>query len=48
MSESEAWATELETRGWVNTYLDGEEFQTYLNQEIEATTAILSDLGISQ
>jgi putative tricarboxylic transport membrane protein len=48
MSESEAWATELETRGWVNTYLDGEEFQTYLNQEIEATTAILSELGISQ
>jgi putative tricarboxylic transport membrane protein len=48
MSESEAWATELENRGWVNTYLDGEEFETYLNQEIEATTAILSDLGISQ
>ncbi|WP_198585974.1 Bug family tripartite tricarboxylate transporter substrate binding protein [Pararhizobium haloflavum] len=48
MSESEAWANELETRGWVNTYLDGEEFQTYLQEEIEATTAILSELGISQ
>ncbi len=48
MAESDAWAEELETRGWVNTYLDGEEFATYLNEEIEATTAILSELGISQ
>lgn len=48
MAESERWQQELQTRGWVDTYLDGEEFQTYLNQEIENTTAILSELGITQ
>lgn len=48
MSESESWAKELETRGWVNTYLAGEEFEAYLDQQIEQTAAILSELGISQ
>ncbi|MEO4000385.1 tripartite tricarboxylate transporter substrate-binding protein [Mesorhizobium sp. CAU 1732] len=48
MAESDAWNQELETKGWVNTYLDGDEFQTYLDGQIEQTAAILSELGISQ
>lgn len=48
MAESDAWNQELETKGWVNTYLDGAEFQTYLDAQIEQTAAILSELGISQ
>jgi putative tricarboxylic transport membrane protein len=48
MAESDTWNGELETNGWVNTYLDGEEFATYLQGEIEQTSAILSELGISQ
>jgi putative tricarboxylic transport membrane protein len=48
MAESDTWNGELETKGWVNTYLDGEEFATYLQGEIEQTSAILSELGISQ
>ncbi|TKT75017.1 tripartite tricarboxylate transporter substrate binding protein [Aquamicrobium sp. LC103] len=48
MAESETWNKELETKGWVNTYLDGADFQTYLEDEIEQTAAILAELGISQ
>ena len=48
MAESETWNGELATKGWVNTYLDGSDFATYLANEIEATTAILSELGISE
>lgn len=48
MSQSDAWAEVLETRGWVNTYLDGEEFAAYLDRQIEATAEILAELGIGQ
>lgn len=48
MATSDAWNAELETKGWVNTFLAGDDFATYLNEEIEATTAILQDLGIAE
>lgn len=48
MATSAKWNSELETKGWVNTYLDGADFQTYLNGEIEQTAAILKDLGIAK
>ncbi|WP_127144842.1 Bug family tripartite tricarboxylate transporter substrate binding protein [Pelagibacterium montanilacus] len=48
MAESEAWNEELATRGWVNTYLEGDAFAEYLASEIEATTAILAELGITE
>jgi putative tricarboxylic transport membrane protein len=48
MAESDTWNGELESKGWVNTYLDGDDFAGYLSEEIEATAAILKELGISQ
>lgn len=48
MSESDTWNRELETKGWVNTYLDGEDFAAYLDEEAEQTAAILAELGITQ
>jgi putative tricarboxylic transport membrane protein len=48
MAESERWNDELATKGWVNTYLDGDDFAAYLEQEIKATTAILAELGITE
>lgn len=48
MATSAKWNSELETKGWVNTYLDGADFQTYLTGEIEQTAAILKDLGIAK
>lgn len=48
MSESATWNAELETKGWVNTYLDGADFAAYLDEEAEQTAAILQELGITQ
>ncbi|SDG52915.1 putative tricarboxylic transport membrane protein [Pelagibacterium luteolum] len=48
MADSDTWNDELLTRGWVNTYMDGDAFAEYLAGEIEATDAILAELGISQ
>jgi putative tricarboxylic transport membrane protein len=48
MAASEAWNTELANKGWVNTFLAGDDFTAYLDEQIVATTAILKDLGIAQ
>lgn len=48
MAQSDTWRKELETRGWVDTYLDGAEFEAYLDRQVEQTAAILRELGISQ
>ncbi|QBX35947.1 tripartite tricarboxylate transporter substrate binding protein [Paracoccus liaowanqingii] len=48
MAGSEAWAEVLASRGWVDTFLAGDEFTDYLNGEIEATAAILTELGITE
>jgi len=45
---SAAWTKILETKGWINTYLPGEEFKTQLATEITATEAILKDIGLVQ
>ena len=45
---SAAWKKILETKGWINTYLPGEEFKTQLATEITATEAILKDIGLVQ
>ena len=48
MAESETWKKTLETKGWINTWLAGDEFKAQLATEIEATTAILKDIGLVQ
>ncbi|KQN76892.1 tripartite tricarboxylate transporter substrate binding protein [Devosia sp. Leaf64] len=48
MAESDAWKKTLETKGWVDTYLDGEAFDTQLAADISATEAILKDIGLVQ
>lgn len=48
MATSDAWAEVLAARGWVDTFLAGDEFTEYLNGEIEATGAILTELGITE
>lgn len=48
MVESDSWATQLETRGWVNTYLAGEAFEAQLAEDIAATEGILRDIGLVQ
>jgi putative tricarboxylic transport membrane protein len=48
MAESDGWKTILEQKGWENTFLAGDEFETYLKDQVDKTTAILKNLGIAQ
>lgn len=48
MVNSDAWKATLETKGWVNTYLAGDEFTAQLAADTEATAAILKDIGLVQ
>ena len=45
---SAGWKAALETKGWANTYLAGADFDAQLAKEIEATTAVLKDIGLVQ
>ena len=46
MVSSDQWKKTLETKGWINTYLAGDEFKAQLAKEIENTTGILKDIGL--
>lgn len=46
MAESATWQTALETKGWVDTYLDGDAFDAQLAADIAATETILKDIGL--
>ncbi len=48
MVNSTAWQNALEAKGWVNTYLAGDAFTAQLAADIEATDAILKDIGLVQ
>jgi putative tricarboxylic transport membrane protein len=48
MVNSAAWKATLETKGWVNTYLAGDDFTAQLAADTEATAAILKDIGLVQ
>lgn len=48
MAQSETWQAELATRGWVDRFLAGDEFDAQLASDIEATSAILRDIGLVQ
>lgn len=43
---SAGWKAALETKGWANTYMSGADFQAQLAKEIDATGAILKDIGL--
>ncbi len=48
LATSEAWQKELATRGWDDRFLAGADFQKELAADIEATKAILTDIGLTQ
>jgi putative tricarboxylic transport membrane protein len=48
MVESKGWKDMLATKGWVNTYLAGPEFEAQLAKDISATQTILKDIGLAQ
>lgn len=46
LHESEAWTAELETRGWADAFLTGDEFDEFLDGNIEEVTATLQNIGL--
>ena len=46
LANSAGWKSVLETKGWANTYLSGADFDAQLAKEVEATTAVLKDIGL--
>ena len=48
MANSASWKATLETKGWINTWLAGDEFKATLDNEIAATEAILKEIGLVQ
>ena len=48
MVTSDSWKATIAQKGWISTFLAGAEFETYLNDQVEKTTAILKQLGIAQ
>jgi putative tricarboxylic transport membrane protein len=48
LNASAGWQKALADKGWANTYLAGDEFQAQLAKDIDATSAVLKDIGLVQ
>lgn len=46
LHDSQAWAQELETRGWADAFLTGAEFEEFLGSNIDDVTATLKNIGL--
>jgi putative tricarboxylic transport membrane protein len=45
---SAGWQAVLADKGWANTYMAGADFDAQLAKEVEATSAVLKDIGLVQ
>lgn len=48
MANSDQWKAVLAAKNWENTFLAGDAFSAYLDEQVKATAAVLKDLGIAQ
>ncbi len=48
LNGSAGWTSMLETKGWANTYLAGDEFMAQLDIDIATTETVLRDIGLVQ
>ncbi|MGE6743196.1 tripartite tricarboxylate transporter substrate binding protein [Allorhizobium pseudoryzae] len=46
LATSKTWQETLKTKGWVDTYLDGDAFSQQLAKDIAATETVLKDIGL--
>ena len=44
--DSDAWAQELDTRGWSDAFLVGDEFTTYVEENVAEVTDTLKNIGL--
>lgn len=48
MHEGDAWKAELEKNGWIDNYIAGDEFSSWLKEENTRVTSVLKDLGLAK
>lgn len=48
MHDSPEWQTALETNGWSDFFLAGDEFDTFLSDEVTRIEGVLRDIGLIQ
>jgi putative tricarboxylic transport membrane protein len=48
MAKSETWQGILENRNWMDTYLPGDEFAAFLEEERQRVEGVLRDIGLVQ
>ena len=46
LAKSKTWQENLKTKGWIDTYLSGPEFEAQLAKDIASTETILKDIGL--
>lgn len=48
MATSSEWQETLSSKGWLDTFLAGDEFEAYIEEQIVETTQVLKDIGVVQ
>jgi putative tricarboxylic transport membrane protein len=46
MHDSKQWKDQLTKNAWTDTFLAGDEFDSFIKDEEEKTTTVLKDLGL--
>jgi putative tricarboxylic transport membrane protein len=46
MAESEQWKATLASKGWLDTFLAGDDFASYIGEQVEGTAQVLKDIGV--
>lgn len=46
MHDTQAWQDALSKNGWSDTFLAGDEFASYIDEQISTTEGVLKDLGL--
>ncbi|GAT73828.1 Bug family tripartite tricarboxylate transporter substrate binding protein [Microbacterium hydrocarbonoxydans] len=46
LHDSDAWAEELETKGWADAFLTGDDFDAFLEENIADVTGTLKNIGL--
>lgn len=46
MHDSDAWRSELETKGWADAFLTGEELDDFVEQNVSDVTGTLKNIGL--
>jgi putative tricarboxylic transport membrane protein len=47
MHDSAAWKKALETNGWTDAFVTGDDFSSFLNEESDRVESVLSELGLA-